>query len=43
VVAARNAVIPPRIVMIKDILCEYSRRGEQRQIRKTPAVTIVAA
>jgi len=43
VVAARKAVLPPRIVTIKDTLGAYSKRDEQRQIRKTPAVTLVAA
>jgi hypothetical protein len=42
-VAAIKAVKEPMIVIINKLKLEYSNIGEERNITKTPAVTIVAA
>jgi len=42
-VAATNAVVAPRKVMKAVASGAYSIKGDMRQIRNTPAVTIVAA
>ncbi|MEJ0044491.1 MAG: hypothetical protein WDM81_20740 [Rhizomicrobium sp.] len=41
--AAKNAVVAPMKVTNSSALGLSSNRGEQRQTRKTPAVTMVAA
>lgn len=43
IVAAKNAVIPPKIITKINATCANSNKGEQRIIKKTPAVTKVAA
>jgi hypothetical protein len=42
-VAAKNAVEAPTIVIKFKILEAYSNKGDERAIKNTPAVTIVAA
>jgi hypothetical protein len=43
IVAAKNAVKPPVINIINNVIGANSKIGEQRIIKKTPAVTRVAA
>ena len=43
IVAAKIAVVAPTIVTTLSAQGEYSKIGEQRATKKTPAVTIVAA
>ena len=43
IVAAKNAVITPTITTKSSVFGAYSNKGEHRIIKKTPAVTIVAA
>ena len=43
VAEAKKAVIAPKIVITDNTKGEYSKIGEQRANKKTPAVTIVAA
>ena len=42
IVAAKNAVVIPTIVIILSVKGEYSKIGEHLTTKKTPAVTIVA-
>jgi hypothetical protein len=42
-VEAKKAVKEPIIVIVIKLTLEYSKRGDDLKIKKTPAVTIVAA